>query len=95
MNTRPGPLLVGGGDEGLKLGKEGCGKGVWRGFGMGNRVCRSPEDQEEREEEARPPQLRGRGGELPFIPSILLFRPGLLEYNLHQSNPPFSLRCPE
>lgn len=24
------PLLVGGGDEGLKLGKEGCGKGVGR-----------------------------------------------------------------
>ena len=71
MNTRPGPLLVGGGDECLKLGKEGCGKGVWRGFGMGNRVCRSPEDQEEREEEARPPQLRGRGGELPFIPRVI------------------------
>ena len=49
MNTRPEPLLVGGGDEGLKLGKEGCGKGVGRAYGMGNRVCRSPEDQEERE----------------------------------------------
>ena len=42
MNTRPEPLLVGGGDEGLKLGKEGCGKGVGRAYGMGNRMCRSP-----------------------------------------------------
>lgn len=55
MNTRLEPLLVGGGDEGLKLGKKGCGKGVGRAFGTGNRVCRSPEDWEEREEEARPP----------------------------------------
>ena len=71
VNTRPEPLLVGGGDEGLKLGKEGREKGVGGGFGMGNRVCRSPEDQEDREEEARPPQLRGRGGALPFIPRVI------------------------
>ena len=71
MNTRPEPLLVGGGDEGLKLGKEGREKGVGGGFGMGNRVCRSPEDQEDREEEARPTQLRGRGGALPFIPRVI------------------------
>lgn len=67
MNTRPEPLLVGDEDEGLKLGKKGCGRGVGRAFGMGNRVCRSPEDWEEREEEARPPQIRGRGGELPRV----------------------------
>ena len=35
MNTRLEPLLVGGGDEGLKLGKKGCGRGVGRAFGMG------------------------------------------------------------
>ena len=57
MNTRPEPLLVGGGDEGLKLGKEGREKGGGGGFGMGNRVCRSPEDQEDREEEVKLNQI--------------------------------------
>lgn len=69
MNTRPEPLLVGGGDEGLKLGKEGCGKGVGRAFGTGVRVCRSPEDQR-REEEARPQLCEAEEG-AAFIPRVM------------------------